>query len=252
MSSVAQTIMLVDDDETIIETLEYNLKRHGFRVVSFNRGGVALAGFDSTEPQLVILDWMLPDMVGPEICKLIRSRSSDVPILMLTGRSSPADVAHGLSAGADDYLSKPFSAIELLARVQALLRRAGKGGRPGSSSSRIDLGFLSLDDDAKLVVLEGKPLDLSPREFSLLKVFMHNAGKTLSTETLLNQVWGVDFQGDVKTVAVHIRWLRQKMEADPKNPIYLETVHRSGYRLNLPSTVESVKSRQPMTSNHDS
>ena len=232
MSATKQKVMLVDDDETIIETLEFNLKRHGYQVVSFNNGRIALAQFDEADPSLVILDWMLPDMVGPEICKLIRSRSSDVPILMLTGRASPADVATGLSSGADDYLSKPFSAIELLARVQALLRRASKSGQ--NKNVRIELGDLILDSDAKLVTWHGRNVDLSPKEFALMKVLMQNAGKTLSTETLLNQVWGADFSGDQKTVAVHVRWLRQKLEADPKNPTLLETVHRSGYRLNPP------------------
>jgi len=233
MSKVLQRIMLVDDDETIIETLEYNLKRHGFDVVAFNNGHHALAKLDETAPSLVILDWMLPDMVGPEICKLIRSRSVDVPILMLTGRSSPADVATGLTSGADDYLCKPFSNIELMARVQALLRRAGK--ETSRKSGRLEVGALILDDEAKTLTWRGNPVDLSPKEFSLLKVLMANAGKTLSTEALLNQVWGADFTGDVKTVAVHMRWLRQKLEEDPKNPKLLETVHRSGYRLNLPA-----------------
>jgi DNA-binding response OmpR family regulator len=128
-------------------------------------------------------------------------------------------------------LAKPFSAIELLARVQALLRRAGK---PSGKSVRMEIGALFLDDEAKLVKLNNRQVDLSPKEFNLLRVLMQNAGKTLSTETLLNQVWGSDFDGDVKTVAVHMRWLRQKLEADAKNPTLLETVHRSGYRLNLP------------------
>jgi|ERR1700733_3679283 two-component system, OmpR family, alkaline phosphatase synthesis response regulator PhoP len=226
-------VMLVDDDETIIETLEFNLKRHGYDVVSFNNGAKALAQLDDAAPSLVILDWMLPDLVGPEVCKLIRSRSLDVPILMLTGRASPADVATGLTSGADDYLSKPFSAIELLARVQALLRRASKDQT--KKNVRIEIGDIVLDDDAKRLTKSGQEIDLSPKEFSMLKVLMHNAGKTLSTEALLNQVWGRDFQGDVKTVAVHMRWLRQKLEADPKNPQFLETVHRSGYRFNMPN-----------------
>lgn len=227
--------MLVDDDETIIETLKYNLKRHGYDTVAYKNGADAISKFDEISPSIVILDWMLPDMVGPDICKLIRSRSSDVPILMLTGRSSPNDVATGLSSGADDYLLKPFSAVELLARVQALLRRSGKSyGRSG----RIELGPLVLDDDARRVTWHGKVVDLSPKEFALLKVFMQQPGKTLSTEALLNKVWGTDFAGDVKTVAVHIRWLRQKLEADPKNPQLLETVHRSGYRLNPPGQLE--------------
>lgn len=238
MSKPALRVMLVDDDETIIETLEYNLKRHGYEVVAFNNGAAALAKLDQTAPSLVILDWMLPDMIGPEICKLIRARSLEMPILMLTGRSSPNDVATGLTSGADDYLSKPFSTVEFLARVQALLRRAGKGdfGR----GVRIDLGALILDDDAKMVTWHGQPVDLSPKEFSLLKVLMKNAGKTLTTEALLNQVWGADFSGDVKTVAVHMRWLRQKLEEDPKNPKLLETVHRSGYRLNVPNSTKTT------------
>jgi DNA-binding response OmpR family regulator len=233
MSKAPQRIMLVDDDQTIIETLEYNLKRHGFQVVSFGNGANALAKLDESSPNLVILDWMLPDMVGPDICKLIRSRALNIPILMLTGRSSPTDVATGLTSGADDYLSKPFSTIELLARVQALLRRASNS--VSKQAVRLEIGPLMLDDEAKLVTRNGDTVDLSPKEFTLLKVMMENAGKTLSTEALLNQVWGADYTGDVKTVAVHMRWLRQKLEADAKHPTLLETVHRSGYRLNLPS-----------------
>lgn len=225
--------MLVDDDETIIETLEYNLKRHGFDVVTFSNGTKALAQLDATAPNLVILDWMLPDLVGLEICKLIRSRSVDLPILMLTGRSTPNDIATGLGSGADDYLAKPFSPIELLARVQALLRRAGKA-RIEPKGVRLELRSIVLDDDAKSVTKDGADIDLSPKEFALLKALMVQAGKTLTTETLLNQVWGADFAGDVKTVAVHMRWLRQKLEKDPKNPEILQTVHRSGYRFNLP------------------
>ncbi|HEY9757716.1 MAG TPA: response regulator transcription factor [Oculatellaceae cyanobacterium] len=229
----ATRVMLVDDDETIIETLEYNLKRHGFDVVTFSNGTKALAQLDATAPNLVILDWMLPDLVGLEICKLIRSRSVDLPILMLTGRSTPNDIATGLGSGADDYLAKPFSPIELLARVQALLRRAGKA-RIEPKGVRLELRSIVLDDDAKSVTKDGADIDLSPKEFALLKALMVQAGKTLTTETLLNQVWGADFAGDVKTVAVHMRWLRQKLEKDPKNPEILQTVHRSGYRFNLP------------------
>jgi len=224
--------MLIDDDETILETLQFNLKRHGFETFAFKNGKHALVEFDEKNPSLVIIDWMLPDLVGPEICKLIRSRSSDVPILMLTGRARPDDVAEGLSSGADDYLCKPFSVVELMARIQALLRRSLKDTAAAKGQGKIIVGELILDDDAKSVTHKGKVVDLSPKEFSLLKVLMKNVGKTLSTEVLLNKVWGADFQGDTKTVAVHVRWLRQKLEEDPKNPELLETVHRSGYRLN--------------------
>jgi DNA-binding response OmpR family regulator len=225
-------IMLIDDDPTILETLEYNLKRQGYTVVPFNKGGEALAQFDEVDPGLIIVDWMLPDIVGPEICKLVRARPSDVPILMLTGRASPNEVAKGLSSGADDYLSKPFSVIEMLARVQALMRRASKE-LGTKSSGKLEAGDLVMDLDARLVYLKEQTVELSPKEFTLLKVLMQDAGKTLSTETLLNRVWGSDFSGDIKTVAVHMRWLRQKLEVDPKNPTLLETVQRSGYRLNM-------------------
>src|SRR4051812_42546886 len=173
-------VMLVDDDATIVETLEYNLKRHGFSTVAFNSGQKALAGLDQAEPDLIILDWMLGDMAGPDVCQLIRSRSVDVPILMLTGRSAPNDVARGLTSGADDYLSKPFSTIELMARVQALLRRTTK--EKPKMSSKLQVGELFLDDEARSVTCRGKDLELSPKEYNLLKVLMHNAGKTLSTE----------------------------------------------------------------------
>ena len=222
--------MLVDDDETVIETLEFNLKRQGFETAVFRNGQAALSGIDATEPDLIILDWMLPDMVGPEICKILRSRSVETPILMLTGRATPNDVATGLTAGADDYLAKPFSSVELLARVQALLRRIKGSGK----RTKIVVGELELDEEARRVTRRGEDVDLSPKEFTLLRVLMLNVGKTMSTEVLLNQVWGYDFSGDAKTVAVHMRWLRQKLEQDAKNPLLLETVHRLGYRLNPP------------------
>lgn len=230
MKNQSQRIMLVDDDETVIETLEFNLKRQGFDTRVFRNGQAALSGIDAASPDLIILDWMLPDMVGPEICKILRSRAVETPILMLTGRATPNDVAEGLTAGADDYLAKPFSSVELLARVQALLRRIKGAGK----KSKIIVGELALDEEARRVTHKGEDVDLSPKEFTLLRVLMLNVGKTMSTEVLLNQVWGYDFSGDAKTVAVHVRWLRQKLEQDPKNPILLETVHRLGYRLNPP------------------
>jgi DNA-binding response OmpR family regulator len=226
-------ILIVDDDETIVETLSYNLTRHGFEVMPFNSAKEALAKFSEVMPDLAIFDWMLPDMKGPDLVALVREQANDLPIMMLTGRSTPQDVAHGLSMGADDYLVKPFSMVELLARLEALIRRSLKDKAKGSKG-RIELGSLTLDPDSRRVTYQGRNIELSPREFKLLKVLMLNVGKVLPTETLLDKVWGTDFDGDVKTVAVHVRWLRQKIENDPKNPVLLETVHRSGYRLNPP------------------
>lgn len=228
-------ILIIDDDETIVETLTFNLSRHGYQVFSFNTGASGLANFSKVVPDLAIFDWTLPDMKGPDICKLLREENQDLPILMLTGRCQPTDIAHGLSSGADDYLVKPFSMVELLARLEALIRRSLKD-KARSHSGRIVIGNLMLDEDARRVTLKDREIELSPREFKLLKVLMQNAGKALTTDALLDRVWGADFDGDVKTVAVHIRWLRQKLEADPKNPLLLETVHRSGYRLNLPKS----------------
>jgi DNA-binding response OmpR family regulator len=226
-------IMIVDDDETIIETLTFNLVRHGFEIISFNSGLTALAKFNEILPDLVIVDWMMPDMKGPDMCGLIREQSADIPILMLTGRAAPTDVAYGLSRGADDYLVKPFSMVELLARLEALIRRTLKD-KARAAKGRIELGPLILDEDARRVTYRGRNIELSPREFKLLKVLMQNVGRALTTEALLDKVWGTDYDGDVKTVAVHVRWLRQKLESDPRNPTLLETVHRSGYRLNKP------------------
>jgi DNA-binding response OmpR family regulator len=240
--SKPKRIMVVDDDATIVETLAYNLKRHGFEAVPFSRGMEALSGLDAADASLIVLDWMLPDVTGPEVVKLIRERGCELPVLMLTGRSSPNDIAHGLSAGADDYLAKPFSTIEFMARIQALLRRAKK--EQVGAENKIAIGDLTLDESARRVTFKGQPVDLSPKEFSLLKALMKNADKTMSTDVLLNKVWGSDYQGDVKTVAVHMRWLRQKLENDPKNPTLLETVHRSGYRLNSPTSAAQAAVRQ--------
>lgn len=232
-------ILIVDDDETIVETLSYNLKRHGYDLVVFNNAMDLFSNLESISPNLMICDWVLPDLHGPEIVKLLREKDCQFPILMLTGQTGPSRVAQGLAAGADDYLAKPFSIVELMARVQALLRRSGNVQQADAPRDKVmQHGNLVLDPVAKRVSMNGVAVDVSPKEFMLLKYFMENVDKTLSTEVLLNKVWGTDFAGDTKTVAVHIRWLRQKLEEDPKNPTLLETVQRSGYRLNKIDTKE--------------
>lgn len=242
---MSHKIMLVDDDATIIETLDYNLRRQGYQIVSFNSGKAALSALDNSACDLLVLDWMLGDMRGPDICRVIRLRQANLPILMLTGKAQPKDVALGLDSGADDYLCKPFSIIELLARVQALLRRTSKP----KGSNLLKLAGLTLNVEARQVFKDGHEVELSPKEFQLLKVLMEHAGKTLSTETLLNSVWGSDFNGDSKTVAVHMRWLRKKLEVDSKQPVLLKTVQKAGYRFDCPEgacqlTSESVKEFQ--------
>jgi DNA-binding response OmpR family regulator len=236
-------LMLVDDDPTIIDALAYNLKREGYVVHSFTCGADALAQLDNIGPGLIILDWVLPDIPGPEVCNIIRGRSSEVPILMLTGKTGPQEVARGLASGADDYLSKPFSVVEIVARIQALLRRASKDLR-SAAGGRLEIDDLIMDLDKKEVTQNKQKVDLSPKEFALLKVLMQNVGKTLGTETLLNRVWGPDFSGDIKTVAVHMRWLRQKLERDAKNPELIQTVQRSGYRINKKDNTESSKNHK--------
>ncbi len=231
-------ILIVDDDETIVETLSYNLKRHGYDLAVFNNAMDLFSKLETLNPDLMICDWVLPDLHGPEIVKLLREKGCQFPILMLTGQTGPSRVAQGLAAGADDYLAKPFSIIELMARVQALLRRSGNIKSETPKDKIVQHGNLVLDPVAKRVSMNGKSVEVSPKEFMLLKFFMENVDKTLSTEVLLNKVWGPDFTGDTKTVAVHIRWLRQKLEDDPKNPTLLETVQRSGYRLNKIETKE--------------
>jgi len=237
MNRKGAQIVIVDDDDTLVETLEYNLKRHGFATVSLKTGRDALASIDGINPDLIILDWMLPDMSGPEILKILRARNCTTPVLMLTGRSRPADVAVGLGSGADDYLVKPFSTIELMARIQALMRRAGS--IPGSVP--LEVGNLKLDAEARKVSLGQKEIELSPKEFLLLRILMEHPGTTFSTESLLSRVWGADYIGDTKTVAVHIRWLRKKLEDDPNNPQILETIHKAGYRLNPAGASKNVQ-----------
>jgi DNA-binding response OmpR family regulator len=225
------TILLVEDDESIAEPLLFGLQNEGFRVLHALDGHQGLEMARAEEPDLVLLDVMLPKMDGFAVCRTLR-RESVVPIIMLTARGQELDRVMGLEIGADDYIVKPFSFRELLARVRAILRRReldrGQVSPPGD---RIVVGDIVLDRTARQVWRAGRLIELRQREFDLLQVLMDNAGKAMPRHELLDQVWGENWIGDPRTLDVHIRWLREKVEDDPSAPRYIQTVRGYGYRF---------------------
>jgi len=221
-------ILLVEDEPALVETITYNLRREGYEVLSETDGAAGLRVAQSATPDLVVLDLMLPTMDGMDVCRQLR-RSSNVPILVLTARKSEADKVLGLELGADDYVTKPFSMRELLARIKAMLRR----NRASQPPSRQAFGKFTLDDARHEIRKSAAPLALTPLEYSLLRFLLQHHGTTLSREMLLEQVWGYDFAGDTRTVDVHVRSLREKIEDDAAAPHYLLTVRGIGYRLDL-------------------
>jgi DNA-binding response OmpR family regulator len=235
-------ILLVDDDPALLDTLAFNLRHAGYRIATASNGAAALERAQAEQPDLVILDLMLPELDGLTVCRSLR-QTSDVPILMLTARTGELDKIIGLESGADDYLTKPFSLGELQARIRALLRRAGPRQRNDelrssdpSTGSELALNAvkgqaLTLNLVSRRATLGEKELLLTPREFSLLAELMRHRGAVLTRDLLLNRIWGYDFYGDTRTVDVHIRWLREKIEADPSNPTRITTVRGIGYRF---------------------
>ncbi len=228
--------MLVDDEPLITESLTYSLRREGFDVKSVGDGSIALQEILDYAPDLVVLDVMLPGMNGLEICRRLRAQST-IPVIMLTARGEEIDRVLGLEVGADDYLAKPFSFRELLARVRSILRRV-ELDRQVSMMQSINLGNLTLDSTARRVFKSGQEVQLSAREFDLLSCLMKNAGRALSREDLLGEVWGSDWIGDQRTLDVHVRWLRLKVEDDPASPKYIQTVRGHGYRFAGPEELE--------------
>jgi len=229
-------IMLVDDEPLITDSLTYSLRREGFDVKSVGDGSIALQEILDYAPDLVVLDVMLPGMNGLEICRRLRAQSI-IPVIMLTARGEEIDRVLGLEVGADDYLAKPFSFRELLARVRSILRRV-ELDRQVSMMQSINLGNLTLDSTARRVFKSGQEVQLSAREFDLLSCLMKNAGRALSREDLLGEVWGSDWIGDQRTLDVHVRWLRLKVEDDPASPKYIQTVRGHGYRFAGPEELE--------------
>ena len=229
------TILLVEDESTLLATIAYNLRREGHQVITAVDGEAALAAA-ADGPDLVILDLMLPKVDGFEVCRRLRQASS-VPVLMLTAKTDEVDRVVGLEIGADDYLTKPFSMRELIARVKALLRRRDllltELDRRGASTAPEQLvaGDLEIDPAAHRVTKAGRPVSLTPKEFDLLAFLVRNRGHVFSADRLLEQVWGYDHAVDSRTVAVHVRSLREKVEDQPSQPRRIETVRGVGYRF---------------------
>lgn len=225
----AKTVLVVEDEESLASTLSYNLRKNGFNVVSAADGVEGLAAARRLRPDVIVLDLMLPKMDGMELCRRVRS-DSDVPIIMLTARGEEMDRVVGLEMGADDYLTKPFSMRELMARVRALLRRSG--ARPvAEDADRIIAGALDLDLRGRTVSRSGEEVQLKPKEFDLLYFLAKNAGQVFTREQILERVWGYDFFGGSRTVDVHVRWLREKLEEAPAHPQHLLTVRGVGYKF---------------------
>ena len=227
-----KTVLVVEDEENILEAVKYNLAREGYDVITAADGETGLELARESNPDLVILDIMLPKMDGLQVCQLLR-RTTTTPIIMLTAKAEETDRVVGLELGADDYVTKPFSIRELMARVKALLRRSNltEGNRPNEASPHVQTGNLTLDLVRHEASINDKPLDLKPREFALLVLLVSNKGRAYSRDQILEQLWGHDYIGDVRTVDVHIRWLREKIEIDPSSPLRIITVRGIGYRF---------------------
>jgi len=220
-------ILLVEDDDTLRKTLAYNLSQEGYKVFQSADGAEALDLARDHLPDLIVLDVMLPSLDGLSVCRILRNES-DVPIVMLTARGSEVDRIVGLEIGADDYIVKPFSLGEFLARVRAILRRAPSAR---AVADRLESGDLMLALIARKAARGGKELRMTHKEFDLLATLMRNTGAVLSRDLLLDRVWGYDHSGQTKTVDVHVRWLREKIEDEPSHPRRIVTVRGVGYRF---------------------
>jgi len=221
-------ILIVEDEESFREGLQYMLSREGFEVVLASDGAQGMAEFDKSAPDLVLLDWMLPEFPGIEVCKYIRTKSS-VPVIMLTAKDTEVDKVVGLELGADDYVTKPFSTAELLARIRAVLRRGVDIEIPNAAV--IEIGAIRIDLDRHTISVNAEEISMPLKEFELLEYLMRNSGRVLTRGQLMDRVWGSNYHGDGKTLDVHIKRIRSKIEPDPANPIYLTTVRGLGYRF---------------------
>ena len=225
-------LLIVDDDANLRHTLGYAFRQEGFEVVTADDGDQAIVSFRTTHPDLVILDVMLPGRDGFEVARALR-KESDVPVIMLTARDTELDKVVGLEIGADDYLAKPFSTRELIARVRAMLRRTRRI-EPARADARIEIDGLVLDGARHRVTLADRDIELKPKEFDLLAFFMGHPGQVFGREQLLASVWGYDFAGDSRTVDTHVKTLREKLSDSAEHPRWVETVRGVGYRFREP------------------
>jgi two-component system response regulator RegX3 len=221
-------VLVVEDEESFSDALSYMLKREGFDTAVAATGPDALTEFDRGGADVVLLDLMLPGLSGTEVCRQLRSRSN-VPIIMLTAKDAEIDKVVGLELGADDYVTKPYSARELVARIRAVLRRRGEMEAPAEAV--LTAGPVRMDIERHVVAVDGEQVALPLKEFDLLELLMRNAGRVLTRMQLIDRVWGADYVGDTKTLDVHVKRLRAKIEPDPANPRYLLTVRGLGYKL---------------------
>ena len=221
-------LLVVEDEESFSDALSYMLRKEGFEVAVAPTGTDALDEFDRSGADLVLLDLMLPGLSGTEVCRQLRTRSS-VPVIMLTAKDSEVDKVVGLELGADDYVTKPFSSRELLARIRAVLRR---GTDPAEVAPAVlEAGPVRMDVERHVVTVAGQPVRLPLKEFELLELLLRNAGRVLTRGQLIDRIWGADYVGDTKTLDVHVKRLRAKIEPDPARPIHLLTVRGLGYKF---------------------
>jgi two-component system response regulator RegX3 len=232
-ANTTQTVLVVEDEESFIEALQVGLKREGFRVEVARDGMQALDLFDLVRPDLVLLDVMLPKVSGIDVCRQLRKRSQ-VPIIMVTAKAAEIDTVVGLEVGADDYITKPYRLRELVARMRAVLRRAPLDRAGELTEDALVVGDVQLDPDQHEVLVRGERVSLPLKEFELLHILLANAGRVLPRETLIDRVWGNDYVGDTKTLDVHIKRLRAKIEDDPGTPQKIVTIRGLGYKYERP------------------
>lgn len=221
-------VLVVEDEESFSEAVSFMLRKEGFEVLVAADGNAALDMFDRQGADIVLLDLMLPGMPGTEVCRVLRTKTS-VPIIMVTAKDSEVDKVVGLEIGADDYVTKPFSSRELVARMRAVLRRGGDLDE--SVEATLEAGPIRMDVERHVVTVEGKAVSLPLKEFELLEILLRNAGRVLTRGQLIDRVWGTTYVGDGKTLDVHVKRLRAKIEKDPANPVLLVTVRGLGYKL---------------------
>lgn len=223
-------ILVVEDEESFRDALHYMLTREGFEVINAPNGSEGIRLFDAKNPDLVLLDLMLPEVSGTDVCKYIRSKSS-TPIIMLTAKDTEIDKVVGLELGADDYVTKPFSTRELLARIRAVMRRGGDVEI--DSIGAIEGGPIRMDVERHTLTVNGESVPMPLKEFELLEFLMRNSGRVLTRGQLMDRVWGSNYVGDGKTLDVHVKRIRSKIEPDPANPVYLSTIRGLGYRFEI-------------------